>query len=113
MPGAAREVTVADHTAAEKLAAIDIVAGLLDTGGTHNARMAASLRTIRRRVEKRNEQDRAIGAALNPERFIGTPPETIGAAIRAAVESTGAAITEPILDAELADDAAEKEGDGG
>lgn len=98
---------MADHTAAEQLAAIDIVAALLDTGGTHNARVAASLSTIRRRVEQRNEHDRAIGRAINPERIVGTPPETIGAAIRAAVESTGAIITEPIVDAELAADTTE------
>ncbi|MGW6698826.1 hypothetical protein [Nocardia sp. NPDC055049] len=96
---------MAEHTAAEQLAAIDIVAALLDTGGTHNARVAASLSTIRRRIEQRSEQDRAVGAAFNPERFVGTPPETIGAAIRAAVEKTGAIITEPIVDAELAEDA--------
>jgi hypothetical protein len=103
---------VADHTAAEQLAAIDIVAALLDTGGTHNARVAASLSTMRRRIEQRSEQDRVLGAAFNPDRFVGTPPETIGAAIRAAVERTGAIITEPIVVAELGDNTTEESNRG-
>lgn len=88
---------MADHTAAEVLAAIDIVTGLPDTG-----RLRAVLRTARRRIEQRADQDRAIGAAFAVRRPDQATYEEWGALIRAAIESTGATITEPVVDAELA-----------
>lgn len=91
---------MADYTAAEVLAAIDIVSEMPDTG-----RLRSVLRTARRRIEQRIEHDQALGEAFAraavPE-WRDLPLTEVGALIRAAVEATGATITEPIVDAEVA-----------
>ncbi|MBW0270762.1 hypothetical protein ATM97_07010 [Nocardia sp. MH4] len=81
---------MADHTAAEVLAALDIVTGLPDT-----RRLRAALASLRDRVVQRADQDRAIGAAFAARRPDEATHEEWGALIRAAVEATGATITEP------------------
>lgn len=88
---------MADHTAAEVLAAIDIVAEVPDIG-----LMRVSLGDLRARLEQRVEHDRAIGLAYGRSAHLyleGEPipedPANLGALIRAAVEATGATITEP------------------
>lgn len=100
---------MADHTAAEVIAAIDIVAEIPDVG-----RLRSVLRTMRVRLEQRAEHDEAIGRAFlhrYGEMVAAGPdaiPAEVGWLIRAAVESTGATITEPVVDAELADNTAEE-----
>lgn len=83
---------MADHTATEMLAAIDIVSVLPDIG-----RLSAVLGRARSRIEQRIKHDEAIGLAYLREHLDRDPnPEDVGAAIRKAVESTGATITEPL-----------------
>lgn len=90
---------MADHTAAERLAAIDVVLSLPNAN-----RMRGPLMDARARIERRVEHDRAIGLAYGRRAGLyidGEPlPEdtaNLGALIRAAVESTGATITDPPL----------------
>ncbi|MBF6213734.1 hypothetical protein IU487_22210 [Nocardia puris] len=80
-------------TAAEKLAAIDIVLAAPDIGP-----LRVPLGGLRARIEQRVEHDRAIGLAYSRCARRGDAPDdpaTLGALIRAAVESTGATITDP------------------
>lgn len=82
---------MADHTAAEVLAAIEIVSEMPDIGRLHSV-----LRTMRARIEQRIEHDEAIGLAYLRQCVDRDPnPEDVGAAIRRAVEATGATITDP------------------
>jgi hypothetical protein len=89
---------VADHTAAEQLAAIDIVTNLLAADGKHIGSQVA-LDSLRRRITERANHDRDIGKAFK-DRFgalVAGPvsADEFGRFIRAAVESTGATIAEP------------------
>lgn len=85
---------MADHTAAEVLAAIDIVAELLgDTPSTVG--MQRALERLAARVTERQLHDREIGAAFATRRPDTATHEEWGALIRAAVEATGATITDP------------------
>ncbi|MGW6699617.1 hypothetical protein [Nocardia sp. NPDC055049] len=95
---------MANHTAAEVLAAIDIVTGLPDTG-----RLRAALANLRDRIEQRAEHDQAIGHAFLDRygAMVAAGPDAVpaevGALIRAAVEKTGSTITEPTVADEAAD----------
>lgn len=88
-------------TAADYLAAIDTVAGLISLDAPTDRRVLAQLRTLRDRIELRASQDEAIGraflhgyGAMASDVPVLSPAE-VGALIRSAVESTGATITDP------------------
>ncbi len=88
-----------DHTAADRLAAIDIVLSLPNAN-----RMRGPLMDARARIERRVEHDRAIGLAYGRRAGLYLDGESLpedmadlGALIRSAVESTGSTITDPPL----------------
>lgn len=103
---------MADHTAAEVLAALDIVTGLPGA-----VRLRAALANMRDRVEQRAEHDEAIGRAFLHRygAMVAAGPDAVpaevGALIRAAVETTGATITEPPRADKADDDAEERDRD--
>lgn len=98
---------MADRTAAEQLAAIDTVAELLgDTPSTVG--MQRALERLAARVTERQLHDREIGAAFATRRPDTATHEEWGALIRAAVEATGATITEPPRAVEAADEITEE-----
>ncbi|MEU3013392.1 hypothetical protein [Nocardia asteroides] len=95
-------------TAADQLAAIDTVANLLDHENAPDRRALAQLRTLRARIEQRAAQDEAVGrefmARYRSLGYSDPPLDIVGAAVRAAVEATGATITDPPPAPECADD---------
>ncbi|WP_328439156.1 hypothetical protein [Nocardia puris] len=86
-------------TAAEQLAAIDTVLEMLSP---NRRNLMSELRGIRERIAARLDLERRIGLAYGRSANLyldGEPtpedPANLGALIRAAVESTGATITDP------------------
>lgn len=92
-------------TAADQLAAIDTVTALLAADGRHIGTQVA-LDGLRRRIMQRAEHDQEIGKAFLRRygAMVAAGPDAVpaevGALIRAAVEKTGATITEPPRPAE-------------
>ncbi|MFE7744391.1 hypothetical protein [Nocardia sp. NPDC057455] len=80
------------HIAADQLAALDIIAGML---GKHGAALREPLDALRRDIAARAEQDKAIGQAFNDmrPREHRLPPELAGALIRIAIQASGFDIT--------------------
>ncbi|MFD3748359.1 hypothetical protein [Nocardia sp. NPDC058633] len=96
---------MADHTAAEQLAAIDIVAQLVNDEPYDG--LARPLELLAAHITQRREHDHEIGVAFNRgvhSTGQGRNPAELGALIRAAVESTGSTITPPIVDGEIAEE---------
>lgn len=92
-------------TATDQLAAIDTVVDLLDQDSATDRRALYQLRTLRRRIEARAAQDEAIGRVFAEAHAIDSSTAAAwGAGIRAAVEATGATITEPPTAPDCADD---------